>query len=59
MVLQTYCGDFEGGCPGRREPCSCVTEGEEPLARHGDPIFADHKHTSADEPDGIFSNDTL
>ena len=43
MVLQTYCGDFEGGCPGRCEPCGYVTEGEESLARHGDPMFADHK----------------
>jgi hypothetical protein len=40
MISPSYCGDFEGGCPGWCEPCRHVDEAEETLSPRGETIIA-------------------
>jgi hypothetical protein len=45
MISESYCGDFEGGYPGRCETWSDVDEGDETLAPRGDRIIVDDNMT--------------
>ena len=48
MLVQSYCVDFEGGCPVPYEPRSHVDENEETLAQQGDILIADHSDKGTD-----------